>query len=173
MTTSLPFWLAVGIAVTLGALAWIAAGVGSRLAYRISAVPLLLIGLGLGFVGVSELMGRPKPADQIWLEGEETSARVLAMRLEKDVAIYLWVLLPNDPTPRAYALPWLRRTAEKLDEAMRKAENEDRRVEIEGAMSKWSLFSDGELPIAIIAPPKPPQKPARGRPREVKPGSDI
>lgn len=170
---ALTFWLLAGVAISLGAMAWLAVGVGSRMSYRVGAVCTLIVGLGVGFVAITELMGRPKPIEQAWLERDQPAARVLAMRLEKDRAIYLWLLLPGETAPRSYALPWMRRTAEKLDDAMTRAGERDHRLQIEGPMSKWSLYSDGELPLSIIAPPRPPQKAPPNQAREVKPGGSI
>lgn len=167
---SVTFWLIGGLALAMAALAWLCAGAQTRVSYRVGAVVALVIGIGIGFVAISELMGRPKPIDQAWMERNEPSARVLSMRLVRDEAIYLWLLLPNDPVPRAYSLPWMRRTAEKLDDAMQKAGQRNQRVEIQGPMSKWSLYSDGELPLSILAPPMPPQKSPPNKPRTVDPG---
>ncbi|MGZ0189866.1 MAG: hypothetical protein ACKVH0_17990, partial [Alphaproteobacteria bacterium] len=61
------FWLFAALAVILAGLTWLAAGAGARYGVRASAVMAMVLALGLGFVAIAELVGRPKPIEQAWL----------------------------------------------------------------------------------------------------------
>lgn len=164
------FGLIGGITLVLAALAWLAVAGGARFSVRAGAVVVLVLGIGLGFAAVPELLGRPKPVGQAWLEENEPRSRLLAARMEPDVGIYLWLLFPGDIEPRAYDVPWQKQLAEKIDAAMTEAALRGLDVMIEAPMSKWALFDAGDFPVTIVPPSPLPQKSRPNRPRLVDPG---
>lgn len=90
--------------------------------WRWAAVLLAAAFVALGLFAFGELAGRPKPVALAWLEGRAETATVLGHLVREGEGIYLWLQLDGTPEPRAYVLPWDRRTAEELVRAAREAE---------------------------------------------------
>jgi hypothetical protein len=167
---ALHFGLVAGITLVLAALAWLAVAGRTRWSVRAGAVGILIFCIGLGFATVPELLGRPKPVGQAWLEENEPQSRLLAARMEPEVGIYLWLLFPGEAAPRAYEVRWQKKLAEKIDAAMSEAARRGLDVVINAPMSKWALFDAGDFPVTIVPPSPLPQKSRPNRPRKVDPG---
>ena len=99
------------------ALAAIAIRTPGRAPVRFAAVALAALFVPAAWAGMSELMGRPKPAAIEWLGRGAAEATVLAARLRENEGIYLWLELPGAARPRAYALPWDEAMARQLHKA--------------------------------------------------------
>jgi len=105
-----------------GALAIIAVRAPRRLAVRAGAVVVVALFIPVAYAGLADLLGRPKPMWLEWADKRVAEASVLGAHIEEDRGIYLWLRLPEIETPRAYVLPWDRKTAQQLQEARRQAE---------------------------------------------------
>lgn len=109
--------------------------------------PLVLVAI----VGTStELTARPKPIEAEWRVVPK--AELLAWTWIEGEAIYVWLLWPGNPEPRAYVLPWSQDTAEALQGATEKsAEGGGEGVEIEAPFG----YSLEDRPGAIHPKPVP------------------
>ena len=116
--------LYAGFAALAAALASLAVWSRRSLAVRAGAVALLAMTLGVAYFAYSDLLSRPKPAALELRRLNVEEADVLAAALREDEGIYLWLKLPGFSEPRYYVMPWNRRLAEELQEAMREADRE-------------------------------------------------
>lgn len=105
-------FLAVG-----AVLAWVALAQPGPLWRKCVALLALVLSVPVALVAVHELTGRPKPLALEWIHDLHDGATVIAYHFVEDEAIYLWLVLPGETMPRAYALPWDRKAAKALEEA--------------------------------------------------------
>ena len=114
--------------------------------------------------GLSELMGRPKPValQHPAISGEDVI--VIALTVEEDTRIWLWVVREGRSEPRAYALPWSTEAAKQLREAEAQTQGER-----EGGKVKMRVTAanneteEAEEPMFYVAPQVPlPPKTAAG-----------
>jgi hypothetical protein len=98
-------------------LAWTALAQPGPLWRKWLALAALALSVPLALVAVHELTGRPKPLALEWIHDLRGGATVVAYHFVEDEAIYLWLLLPGESAPRAYALPWDRTAAKDIQEA--------------------------------------------------------
>jgi len=118
-----PLALVYGAGAALVLLLALLAALGPRpVWWRWAAVLLAGLFVGLGLFAFGELAGRPKPVALAWLEGRAENATVLGQLVREGEGIYLWLQLDGVGEPRAYVLPWDRRTAEELLRAAREAD---------------------------------------------------
>lgn len=110
------------VVVIAAALAGIAIWAPRRLGVKISALVLAALLMSAAYLGLVDLLGRPKPATMEWAAGAVTEATVLGAIVDEDRAIYLWLRFDESPEPRAYMLPWNMATARQLHEAMRQGQ---------------------------------------------------
>lgn len=97
---------------------------------RLSALALALGFMPLGYLGLADLLGKPKPAAVEVALRDLAEATVISSVLRQDVAIYLWLRLPETTEPRAYVLPWNQALAEQLHEAQGRAARQGTEVRI-------------------------------------------
>jgi len=144
--------LYAGIGLLLGgALLW--GGLRGRMALAATLFCVLLVALPVGFL---ESSGTPKPYRLEWRE--LAAAQVLSVSLDEPKAIYVWALMPDEPHPRAYALPWDIRTAEQAQNALRQAEKNGGKAMMRPPSG---AATDNEAPMFYAQPqPPPPPKPA-------------
>jgi hypothetical protein len=76
--------------------------------------------LGVVWFGGADVLARPKPTHLEWRQPGQ--AEIIAAKLQEDVAIYLWLILPDEAEPRSYVLPWDQEQAEQLLKAMREGQ---------------------------------------------------
>lgn len=115
-------YLYATVVVIATALAWIAVHSAGGLPKRLGAMALALGLMTVGYVGLLELLGRPKPVDlELWLANAD-EADVLAADLHEGQAIYLWLRRDGVAEPLSYRLPWSLDQAKSLQEASRQAE---------------------------------------------------
>lgn len=119
---------------------------------KIGAIVLAVGLFGSGYVTIVELLGRPKPIDTEWFGAHLADARVVAAEMHEDVAIYLWLAVDGDNSPRSYALPWSQQTAQQLNGAMRQAEEDGTDVQMR---DPFDATPDDEEPLFYAAPPVP------------------
>src|SRR5262245_42666090 len=107
----------VSLAFLLGAFAYIAIPAGGW--WRRSVLSTFFgITLGALFFGYSDMLGRPKAAQIEMFRGGVKEAQVLGSYAREGESIFLWLLLPNNPEPRYYKLPWSEKTAAALQDAI-------------------------------------------------------
>ena len=97
---------------------------------KIGAIALAMGLLGTGYVTTVELLGRPKPIDAEWFGANLAEARVIAAEMHEDEAIYVWLAIEGEETPRSYALPWSDEAAQQLSGAMEEAEQDGSDVQM-------------------------------------------
>ena len=115
-------YLYAAVVVTATGLAFIAIRAPRGLTLKVTALVLAGLLMLTGYAGLADLLGRPKPASMEWAQTAVPEATVLGARFSEGEAIYLWREWDGVASPRAYALPWDRPTAEALQKAMRQAE---------------------------------------------------
>jgi hypothetical protein len=98
-------------------LAWVAIAQPGPLPRKVAALLALALFIPVGLTASAELLGRPKPIEMEWLADLGEEATVVAWDLREGEAIYLWLRLPGESAPRAYALPWSLGEADQLMEA--------------------------------------------------------
>ena len=108
--------------ILVTALAWIAVRSARGLSKKLGATALALALMTVGYVGLLELLGRPKPVELQWRLGEIDEVDVLAAELREGQAIYLWLQRDGAAEPLSYRLPWSLDQAKSLQEARRRAE---------------------------------------------------
>jgi hypothetical protein len=97
-----------------------------RLLTRVAAITVTALLFGSGYLGLAELLSRPKPMQLAWAEQTADEVEVLASAYQEGKAIYLWLQIPGVDEPRAYQLPWSAAQAEALDQARQKAQKAGR-----------------------------------------------
>ena len=108
------------VSLALTAVAW-------RL--RAPTASLFLLAALVVMVGtITENLGRPKPVAWERKFGVP-QAEALWWRLDEGRAVYVVMLLPEEPEPRFYVLPWSKKLAEEL-EALRDRQGKGSRVMI-------------------------------------------
>ena len=104
------------------ALAWIAVRSAGRLSKRLGAIALALALMAVGYMGLLELLGRPKPIELEWALWNTEEAEVLAAELHEGQAIFLWLRRDGAAEPLSYRLPWSLDQAKRLQKARQQAE---------------------------------------------------
>ncbi len=122
-----------------------------RIAVKLVAIGLAAILMAASYVSLVELLGRPKPVVLEWTQAHVDQAEVLAARLHEGEAIYVWLQFPDNPQPRAYAMPWDKEQAEELQQARRKAEAEG------AALQMRNPFVGTRDPNEPLFHPEPPK----------------
>ena len=115
-------YLYAAVVIIATALAWIAVRSAGRLSKRLGAMALALALMAVGYIGLLELLGRPKPIELEWSLADIDEAEVLAAELHEGQAIYLWLRRDGAVEPLSYRLPWSLNQAKRLQEARRQAE---------------------------------------------------
>ena len=97
--------------------AWVAVSSPGRVRRKIAALATLALLVPAGYVTVSELLGRPKPAASAFLEDFRAYHTVIAWDIHEDKAIYLWLEMPDGRDPRVFAFPYDTATVSRLQDA--------------------------------------------------------
>ncbi|MFQ6021429.1 MAG: hypothetical protein ACE5NW_01800 [Acidiferrobacterales bacterium] len=154
-TLILLFAASIGVAALLAALAiW----APRATLLRATAVALTALFIPLAYLGLTEILSQPKPMEHEWFKRHVDEATVLGVSLDEGKAIYLWLRLDRSLEPRYYKLPWRTRLAEKLQNLIDEAIEENAMVKIKNPFSRKSFDDLGDLNVEIILPPPPPQK---------------
>lgn len=115
-------YLYAAVVLIATALAWIAVRSAGHMSRRLGALALALALMTVGYAGLLELLGRPKPVELEWGRTSTQEAVVLAAELREGQAIYLWLRGDGAAEPLSYRLPWSVDQAKSLMEAIRRAE---------------------------------------------------
>lgn len=125
---------------------------------RAAAIAITAAFIPFAYLGLNEILARPKPMTHEWFNASARHALVLGVSLEEGKAIYLWLQVDDQLEPRYYRLPWQQRNAEKLQKAVEEAVEEDVGVRIENPFSRRSWSTQGEINIEFVRPKVPPMK---------------
>ena len=124
---------------------------------RLTSALLFAAISALFLISVSESIGKPKP---LWSEVHSLDqAIVLSVQPIYGEAIYLWVLRDGASLPTAYVLPWDMKTAQRLQDASREAEENNSHVVMEGPAGDGEDDSpDGTFEFHAAPQKKTPDK---------------
>ncbi|MCG8355530.1 MAG: hypothetical protein MI920_08175 [Kiloniellales bacterium] len=128
MSELVPWFVVLGAIVA--ALANIAIWSGRGRRWKLFALALVAVFLPLSYLTVVDLLSRPKPVLVEWSPPISEETKVIAAKMEEDVAIYIWIDREGASDPRAYKLPWDEQMARELHEAQRTAEQEGGSVRV-------------------------------------------
>ncbi len=149
------FAAAVGVA---GLLASIAIWAPRRTTIRAVSVALAGVFIPVVYLGLTEVLSKPKPMQHEWFQRHVDEATVLGVSVDEGKAIYLWLRLDESLEPRYYVLPWQRRLAERLEDVIDEAMRDEAHVRLRNPFSRRGFDDLGELGIEIVRPPTPPSK---------------
>ncbi len=154
-----PFYLVFAAVTLLAAgLAAIAIHAPRATPVRAAAVAITAALVPLAYLGLNEILARPRPVTHEWFNAAAKHATVLGVSLDEGRAIYLWLRVDESLEPRYYRMPWRRKNAEKLQEALTRAAEEDIGVRIDNPFSRHSWSDQGEINIEFVRPAVPPMK---------------
>ena len=134
-----------------------------RVWVKFGALAVVAILLPSGYLGLTEMLSRPKPIALELAQTELAEAAVLGTHLEENKAIYLWLALPDVGEPRAYALPWDEQLARQLRGAQRDSEENGAPVRMRRPFES-SLDEREQRFYAAPPPPAPEKEPAGDNP---------
>jgi hypothetical protein len=132
-----------------------------RLWIKLAALATAACFLPIAYIGLAELLGRPKPAELDWAHGADDEATVLAARLREGQAIYLWLGFAAQDEPRSFVLPWSEAMARQLYGAQGEAQENGGEVRVRLPMN---ADLEREEPVFYAAPQPPP--PAKAQPAD-------
>ncbi len=147
-------YLYMVLVIIAACLAWIAVRSAGSLPSRLSAISLAVALMAVGYVGLLELLGRPKPIELQWVFEQADEATVLAADLREGEAIYLWLRHADGTEPLSVRLPWSLEQAKQLQDAMRQAEANGTGVQMRRPFGNLAQ-EDGSLFYATPQPALP------------------
>lgn len=154
-------------------LTWVSISHVKSLLFRTVLVVLFASFLPLGYISLTELIGRPKPISLIWIKNriitnvEELDAVVLGYTLIENKGIYLYLGVPNKTEPLSVILPWSKKLAKKLRKGMRNTREKGTKLRMRLNFEP-SLDDSRQM---FYEPPQPalPLKPVPKAPLEYNP----
>ena len=155
------------------ALAAVLANIGiwapRRIWVRYCAVVVAALFIPAAYASVSDLLSRPKPASIEWLHRNATEATVLSARIVEGKNIYLWLQLTGEAEPRAYVLPYDKKTARQLHEAQNKAKRKGTKTRMKSPFARRRNNTKQQF-YAAPQPPRPTKSAPKHAPHIVVPG---
>ena len=88
------------------------------------------------YASVSDLLSRPKPASIEWFYRNASEATVISARIVEGKSIYLWPQLSGEAEPRAYVLPYDKKTAKQLHEARKSPKRKGTKMRMKNPFAK-------------------------------------
>jgi hypothetical protein len=158
---SLPMLFAAA-SVLVACLSSIAVWAPRRLPVKVYAVAIAALFMPLAYVGLTDLMSRPKPISMEWWLAHTREATVLAAVPEEGRHIFLWLALNGIDEPRSYVLPWTREAAQQLQDAQEQAAEEGGEVRMRMPFER--SLENTERMFYALPQPAPPAKPDEGGP---------
>lgn len=116
---------------------------------RIGAVLLLLGFVVLGPVALASLTGEPRRASLEWWARSAQDVEVLGFQVQEDVAIYVYVVLPEYDAPQSIELPYSDEAAEQLQQAASEGEQTGQGIR----MRRLDTSLDEQEPLFYAPPP--------------------
>ncbi|MGF1476787.1 MAG: hypothetical protein ACFB6S_14610 [Geminicoccaceae bacterium] len=165
--------LFVGAVVLASLLGMISIWSPRHLLIKATALVTTVLFLPVAYAAMTELLSKPKPISLEWLQGDASEADVLASRMVEGEGIFLWLQLSDLEEPRSYVMPWNQENAEKLQEAMREAEEQGSSVRMRNPFEP--SLDDAEPKFYALPQPALPPKDLAEPPPEVyeHPGQDA
>jgi hypothetical protein len=136
---------------------------------RFSALIVTAVFVPIVYLGVAELLSKPKPMNLEWYDRDAEQAAILGVSFHEGEAIYLWLRVDNAMEPRYYVLPWRQQLAERLEDAIENAINRNATAVLRMPFFRRSFDELGHLNLDVILPPVPPQKTPPVPPRVFNP----
>jgi len=152
------FVVALALFALAAVLAWVAIAQPGPLWRKGVALTALALHVPVGIYATVELLGRPKPASLEWGGAFAEGATVIARELRENEAIYLWLVLPGETEPRAYALPWNLEAARALEEAVEVAEQMQTRLVAKITEEDKAYLDEFRLTFHPVTPSRLPEK---------------
>lgn len=144
---------ALALMLVLVSLRWARNGRG-----RTFILVLFALLLPAAYAAPASLLGRAKPVTLEWLGAKVKEATVLSATFKENDAIYLTLLWRQ--APDLYKLPWNRKMAEQLQQAMREAERNGTQPMMKLPFEQ--SWDDREPRFYALPQPKMPDKPQDG-----------
>jgi len=121
---------------------------------RYTAVVVAALFIPAAYASVADLLSRPKPASIEWLHRNAAEATVLSARIVENKNIYLWLQLAGEAEPRAYVLPYDKKTAKQLHEAQKKAKRKGTKTRMKRPFARRRDDTKEQF-YAAPQPPRP------------------
>lgn len=151
-------WLFAALLLLLLLLVWIALRWTASGYARLGILACFVLLLPAAYAAPASLLGRAKPVSLEWVGAKVREATILSATMVEGKAIYL--TLRWHEAPNLYRLPWDRRMAEQLQQALKEAgkngTNPVMRLPFEPSWDKQ------EPRFYALPQPKLPDKPAPG-----------
>ena len=135
---------------------------------RIGAVAVVALFIPVTYASVSDLLSRPKPTSIEWLHRNATEATVLSARIVEGKHIYLWLQIGGEEEPRAYVLPYNKKSARQLHEAQNKAKRKGTKTRMMRPFAKRRDSTKQQF-YAAPQPPRPAKSGPQTQPFVIKP----
>jgi hypothetical protein len=152
------FYLFIVLVALVAVLASIAIWSPRAAWIRIVAVAVVAVALPLSYVVLVGLLSKPKPRSFAWFEAQTNTAELLGASFAEGKAIYLWLKLDRMIEPRYFVLPWRKKLAQKLEEAMEAATKTRAGILIIKPFNDDPYAQSGSLNIKIVPPKTQPKK---------------
>ena len=149
----------VMFSIVAASLAAIAIWTPRKTLVRAGAVVVTAFFIPIAYLGLQDLLSKPKPMEHEWFKRHVDEAVILGVSLEEGKAIYLWLRLDDSLQPRFYVLPWRTQLAEKLQNLIDEAIQANAVVTIKNPFSKNAFDNLGDLNVDIRPPAALPFKP--------------
>ncbi|MFO1039037.1 MAG: hypothetical protein U1E45_19515 [Geminicoccaceae bacterium] len=117
----LPF-LFIAAAVLVATLTSIAVWSQRQVRTKVIALFAAAAFVPLGYGGFADLLSRPKPVGFEWWNAQADEATVLGSQMREGEGLYLWLQVAGIDEPRAYRLPWDKKQAQELQDAIEQAQ---------------------------------------------------
>ena len=103
---------------------------------RYCAVVIAALFIPAAYASVSDLLSRPKPASIEWFHRNASEATVISARIVEGKSINLWPQLSGEAEPRAYVLPYDKKTAKQLHEARKSVKRKGTKMRMKNLFAK-------------------------------------
>jgi len=123
---------------------------------RYSAVAVAALFIPAAYASVADLLSRPKPASIEWLHRNASEATVISARIVENKSIYLRLQLTSEEEPRAYVLPYDKKTARQLHEAQNNAKRKGTKTRMKRPFAKRR--DNSKQPFYAAPQPSRPKK---------------
>lgn len=166
-------YIFAGVVLIAAVLASISIWSPRKLWVKATAIGATAALMGMAYVGLTDLLSKPKPVRMEWALRAVQEAQVLGASAREGEGIFLWLEIHGVSEPRSYRMPWDRKMAEQLQAAMREAQNSRRGVRVRLPFDAKRMTATDEAPV-FYAPPRrsmPSKAVQRSSPMVFRPSS--